>query len=591
MTACPGSGKTFVLRERAVRKLKEDRHSVGVAVTFTREAARELESRVMLAYPEAGGRLVCGTFHSLCMRQLRETGIEVNLVSDAQAADLLARAWNEVRVEWDEQELDAIAADAPFFAGKRFSFEAVQVFVSMMKSMLHPPVRSPDECPFSAVFLRYQELLKRRSAMDFNDMLVMATRKMATGEVAPLVGHGGFLLVDEAQDGDAVQMGWVRAHMQQGAEVVAVGDDDQNLYCWRFAGGYGAMEGFLKWAKAEHISLDVTYRCAREILSPAAKLIAHNVERIDKQLRTANHSLGTVEVVACTNLQSQIERMADFISAHGQPDQWAVICRTNRIADDVDRYVRGLREAGGGFPLSKQGGKAFWDLPGPALYLAMCSSLWFDNLIGFDAALRRIGVSERRLSQLHMRFPPRRRGSLQAWLAKGMEDESDKERLFRTMSSQWRQAMARRALPLATQGMLSFMLSHMDLSEAGRREPGPPSKLMVASLEGAQRSIASLARAQGTLGQRLNALTMDVAERPAEPTGAVRLLTFHSSKGLEFDNVWMLACDATVIPSRNSHNIEEERRLFYVGMTRARYRLMISHTATKASQFIEEAGL
>lgn len=594
ITACPGSGKTFVLRSRAVRKLKEDPKARGIAVTFTREAANELESRVMLAYPDGAGRLVCGTFHSLCRRQLKNAGITVNLVNEAQGGDLLHRAWREISKTFVAESGPVLAGNATAQEGMEIKYDVARNFVDKMKSKVHPPLNDPTRCPYTQIYLRYQELLRQSSSMDFSDMLVMVTQKMATGEVQPLIGRGGFMLVDEAQDSDSVQLGWVRAHMEQGIEIAVVGDDDQSIYGWRFAEGYLSLTSYLQWSRAKHINLDTTYRCAREVLAPAGRLIKHNKSRIDKDLRTENLNRGEVRVVAAPSLEEQIILMADFIVRHDEPRDWGIIVRTNRIATEVEKHVRGLEEAGFGFPLTRGGGKSFWDLQGPALYLGLCRSLWFDDMVGIDPILQSAGVSERRISQLHHQFPTRKPGSLTAYLLNNDGTVSPAEERFRTLAAQWRALLRAGQVSMATMGMTHFMCKHLNLVPPGTAHGKEMTGAMRTAIGAAGRAIAAIERSKTPIGQRLRNMGQDLGKQEEEEDqteNAARLMTFHSSKGLEFRNVWLLGCDEDVIPSKNSENMDEERRLFYVGMTRAKQRLVISHTVTKRSQFIEEAGL
>lgn len=596
ITACPGSGKTFTLRERAVRKLKEHPRAQGIAVTFTRDAASELESRVMMAYPEGAGRLVCGTFHSLCKRQLKQAGINVNLINDVQQSDLLNRAWKDVKANFTRVARPTLQGNDGGSDDVDVSYDSARIFVEDMKSRVHPVLGDPAHCMLTQIYLRYQELLRQRESMDFSDMLVMVTQKMATGEVLPLISGGGFLLVDEAQDCDSVQLGWVKAHMQQGLEVAVVGDDDQAIYGFRFARAYEGLESYRDWARARHISLDTTYRCAHEILLPAGRLIEHNSERIAKELKTENLSRGEVCTFAGRNIEDQVIEMERHVRQIDEPRDWGIIVRTNRIADEVEKLIKARMEAGMGFALTRTGGKSFWDLQGPAMYLGLCRSLWFDDMVGVDPILRLAGVNEGRISRLHQELQARKKGSLTAFLLSS-DGGSEGEEKFKRLAAEWRALMRKGRMSLATAGITRYMNETLKLVPPGSKDEAAMSAATKRSVEAAGNAIASIEFSKTPVGQGLRSIGQD--NLPArsdehdrsESGNAARLLTFHSSKGLEFKNVWLLGCDEGVIPSKQSENDAEERRLFYVGMTRAKQRLFISYTAGKMSSFIAEAGL
>ena len=562
VTAGPGSGKTAVMRERAIRKLRRSRLARGIAVTFTRDAAKELEERIIKAYPDSAGRMVFGTFHSLCKRQLEDAGIAVNIVSEMQRIDLIKRA------------LFDIEGHAP-----RLSLEKAIRLVDLKKSTVHPDLQDPTICIESGIFLRYQELLRQIGRMDFADMLVMATQKMATGQVKPLPGE--FLLVDESQDTDPVQMGWIYAHLDKGVEVCIVGDDDQSIYSFREAQGYRSMEAFRARARATHINLDTSYRCAREILSPAGVLIEHNTERIPKQLRTQNPNRGRVIRVTGATRADEIDQLVEMVQKTGIPSDWGILARTNKILADIEQGVATR------IPVTRKGNKSFWDLKCPALLLGLARSLWFDDMVGIDTILRLADVPEKRLSEIHRQVQSHTKGALSTYLRSGAPGSaSEAETLFRQRAKEWRELMRSGSAMLATNGMVHYMTQHLKLIEPGVRNRD---EALQRNRELLQAAGAAIGNARGSLGHRLNNLTREQDTKADEAeSNAARLLTFHGSKGLEFRNVWMFGCEEGVIPAKGG-DVAEERRLFYVGMTRAKQLLVMSHTAAP-SPFITECG-
>lgn len=193
--ACPGSGKTRVLSERAARLLANHPKGRLCAVTFTRDAAEELRSRILASCgQDHARRLAVGTFHSLALAQLKRVSRKKppRLLSEGERLAVLRRCWEQHAPE--------------------LSFDEVVRAVDAAKARLTPPLFS--EPSLEALFHAYQDLMESEGAMDFSDLLLASVRKMACGEMAPLPIR--WLLVDEAQDMDQVQMEWILLHGRAG---------------------------------------------------------------------------------------------------------------------------------------------------------------------------------------------------------------------------------------------------------------------------------------------------------------------------------------------------------------------------------------
>ncbi len=198
--AGPGSGKTRIQAEKC-RHLLRTQNGPIVAVTFTRDAAHELRSRILKGLGATPKNLNVGTFHALAIEQLKRAGKMGRLLSTSEQKAVLRRAWMSLPCE--------IQGDN--------AVEAIEHY----KSSLDPVIR--DE-PGGWLFRRYQELLQEHGSMDFADLLLNAVRGMKDGSVAPLPAR--FCLIDEAQDLDETQLEWVWHHGKAGAEITIVGDDD-----------------------------------------------------------------------------------------------------------------------------------------------------------------------------------------------------------------------------------------------------------------------------------------------------------------------------------------------------------------------------
>lgn len=590
--APPGSGKTRVLQERAGFLLKRDsqgRRIVGV--TFTQDAAKELEARIRRQCGDVGDRLLCGTFHGLAKRQLEESGIRVKLASDAQQLAYLEQAHRLVVTD-EKQTL------APFD-------EAVRYVESMKCSVvpIEPNARSGEKITLlHEVYETYEELLASMGLMDFSDLLALAVRGMRSGiqvhgekrrQVAPL--HGFHLLVDEMQDTDPIQMEWIRCHIEAGMGLTGVGDDDQSLYSWRRAGSYGGMLKLKEIARAEKITLNVTYRCAQDIMARAKTLIEHNTVREPKDTRSNNLSRGVIELRPHKNRDEEIEGMAEVIKLSGDRGNWVVLARNNWMLDVIETGLKAH-----GLDAVRRGAKGFWEGELQQTYLGLCRAVAGGDMVGIDGALRICAVSQSALDGLHQRVHSRRPGAVERFLAA--------ERLpgvigeLQGLMRNWRAKASEGQVDLVAYDVATFLTRNGKLVKAARlgQESIKDYDLKLSVATKIVKTCGELvAKRRGTLSMRLMGID-ETKERTqldafGEPIETVTLMTLHASKGLEFKNVWIAAAEPGLIPSKRATDIEEERRLFYVGMTRAIERLVISRSIKDSklqfSPFVTEADL
>ena len=269
VVACPGSGKTRVIVVKIGHILSRSPKSRVCAVTFTRDAANELKKRLIddIGSEVVNKRTRVGTFHSLAIRQLRACGQIGKVASPAEQQIFVQRA------------LASCEADITYE-------EAVQTIETVKSS--RGPVPEED----SPLYQAYAALLKRAQVEDLYDVLKKSLTLMQQGVVPPYPVE--YMLVDEFQDTDEIQLAWVLEHVKAGTRVTVVGDDDQSVYSFRRALGYQGMDRFRTATGATLIALGTNYRCRSEILSAAETLICHNQERIAKTLRAARGEGGKV---------------------------------------------------------------------------------------------------------------------------------------------------------------------------------------------------------------------------------------------------------------------------------------------------------
>ena len=574
ITACPGSGKTTVLVHRAAHLLKLYPGTTLVGVTFTSDAANELRKRIAQELPDAAGRVICGTFHSLCKAQIEKHGHRILLVDESEQDDLIRRAIEECS-----------PPDHPIH------FDAAKGFIANVKCQVDPILPSATMEPLVEVYETYQRLLVQMGARDFSDLLVDATRGMSSGMIEPL--QCNFMLADEFQDTDEVQLAWLMSHVRQGVQTTVVGDDDQSIYGWRASLGLDAMMRFKQMANATHIALNVTYRCAREIVTPAARLITmNNGARVEKALDTVFRGKGQVAVKAFKDLEAEAQAVSMEIQRSGRPQEWAVLARGNAQLDAIDTIF-----GAEGVPFTRSGGRSIWEKRGPATFLSVCRSMAYGDLVGVDKLLRLMGVGEQRLGDMHKAYASRRPGALYRFL----QDQSrvggkDQVERLRLMLSQWMNMIRHREDATMLGGVAKFIENHARLYPKGRSLTEA-----LRDTEQLKQCAATLGKLKGSLESRI--LTIQSSDDKKKPEAeseeeqyarGVSLMTMHASKGLEWPNVWIVGCRSGVVPSSKAISISEERRLFYVAMTRAKTNLVVSYALDERiapSPFLYESGL
>lgn len=556
ISACPGSGKTTTLAHRAARLLRDHPGHRIAAVTFTNEAATELRTRILREVPNASRRVLAGTFHRLAKDQLIAAGRTVRLASASHQGDLLRRAFATT----DTEDLD---------------YDSVVAYIERVKSCAQAPHPTPTEVPLHEIYVTYQRFLRQQGVMDFADLLLEAVAGMESGRVPPL--RVGFMLVDEFQDTDSVQLSWVLAHAANGTQITVVGDDDQSIYGWRNALGYQGMQAFLSGTRGAHVRLDVTYRCGTQILASAAGVIARNSERVEKNLRSVSSVRGDIELVRAASREGEAGAIASAIAADladVSDRSWAVLARTNALLDPIEVAL-----SGAGVPYRRVGGKSFWEHAGPSLFVDVLESLCARTMTGIDRVLAACGVGEGAIASLHAKNLSDAPGALDRFLrvkGRGSADEKKVVGTLREAVGQWLELMNGPGVGLALYGLADWMGCHVRDASRYRH--------LIACAK-------ALARLQGGMAQRI-ALVRSPQQHAHADAGVATLMTLHACKGREFDAVWIAGCEEGVLPHASSPE-EEERRLFYVGMTRARSTLRMSYACEDAvgSVFLREAGL
>lgn len=542
--AGPGSGKTRVLSARGCHLLR----SAGpndqlAAVSFTRDSAAELAGRI-----GDDSRLISGTFHALAKRQMLDADGALPGVSRGRKKRHLKLLDDAGRAHYVRRAIAAVGVDMT-------QAEALMAIDTFKSTMIPPPTVGVE----AEVFQVYQEALTRHGLLDFADLMINAVRAMQDGTVQPLPVR--WLLIDEAQDMDDVQYAWIKAHVDRNVMTTLVADDDQSIYGWRHALGFGGLSRFERDSGAARLTLNGNYRSGRQIVTSALQVIGHNTERFSKTIQPRRESNGAIEFRSFTTAQDEADTVASIVK--DDPSGWGLLARTNRRLDMVELSCAALC-----VPCYRLGGSSFWDQAAPSALLSFLDDLCHGELHG--AGVSRIaqfiaGVTPQELDHLHedgvaMKANPKT-------TSKGVLE------LVR-FAPEWS--------GMASTGRTDLMLYALGrwLHAALDSRPGFQTGAALRYIE----------RMTGSITGRINLIRQQARQARTRDVGHQAVLaSIHASKGLEWPRVWMLGCEDGVIPHIDSP-IAEERRLFYVGMTRAKDSLMLSHTlsGTVASRFFSE---
>lgn len=615
IVAGAGSGKTRVLTQRIAYLLAERKVHPGeiLAITFTNKAAGELKERVQ---HQVGGRarlMWVSTFHSACLRILRAEHEHAGLKSSFSIYDAD-----------DSRRLMQLVARELDLDPKRYPPRALAAQVSNLKNELVDPddfePHGPAQRVLAEAYPLYQQRLQQAHALDFDDLIMRTVHLLrAKPEVAEKYRRRfKHVLVDEYQDTNHAQYVLVKELVGQTGELCVVGDADQSIYAFRGATIRNILEFERDYPQAKTILLEQNYRSTQTILNAANAVIDRNPDRKPKRL-WSDQGAGEMIVgyVADTEhaeadfVAREIDRLGD--AGRARAGEVAVFYRTNaqsRVFEDV--FIRL------GLPYKVVGGVRFYERKEVKDALAYLRAISNED---DTVSMRRIfntpkrGLGDRSESIVEA-FAAREKISFGAALRRAGEAPGLAARAVHTiadfvaMLDEAREAAAAVApeevleLILTRSGLLAELEESLDPQDEGRVEN--LQELVSVAREYAER-VGAAGEEEPTLAGFLEqvALVADADEVPdddPEHQGVVTLMTLHTAKGLEFPVVFLTGLEDGVFPHLRSlgdvKELEEERRLAYVGITRARLRLYLSRSVTRSawgqpqynppSRFLEE---
>ncbi|MGQ9510439.1 MAG: ATP-dependent helicase [Thermaceae bacterium] len=591
VVAGAGSGKTRTVVHRVAYLLKHRGvyPTEVLAVTFTNKAAGELKERLYALVGPAAKEVWAATFHSAALRILRAyggyLGLEPGFVvyDEEDQMALLRNVLKEMGIEARPGPIKA------FLDRAKNSGQSLEAFLQKAPDYV---AGLPKE-RLLPLLHRYQEALRAQGALDFGDILLLALElfERYPDILERVRQRARFIHVDEYQDTNPVQYRFIRLLAGEEAHLMAVGDPDQSIYSFRAADIRNILDFTRDFPGAKVYRLEENYRSTEAILSLANAVIQKNQARLEKTLQPTKKGGEPVRLYRAASARLEAEFVAKEIARLGPPyDQYAVLYRTNAQSRLLEEALR-MR----GIPLKVVGGVGFFERAEVKDLLAY-ARLALNPKDGM--ALRRA-----------LTTPPRGLGAttlakLGGPLPEGVGSSLE---LLRHLGLRGQKAQAAEAFldlmeELSALAQADAFFRHL-LARTDYRSY--LQKAYPEDHEERWENVEELLRAakeHASLQEFLDRVALTASADQDEGKGQVRLMTLHNAKGLEFPVVFLVGLEENLLPHRNSlarpGDLEEERRLFYVGLTRAKERLYLSYALerevfgrreyTRMSRFLED---
>ncbi|EPW0993466.1 DNA helicase II [Vibrio cholerae] len=603
-----GSGKTRVLVHRIawLMSVEEASPFSVMAVTFTNKAAAEMRGRIEELMHGTASGMWCGTFHGICHRILRAHYLDAKLLEDFQIID-----------SDDQQRLLKRLIKAHNLDDKQWPARQVAWWINNQKDEGLRPAHINAFDPVTQTYLKlytaYQEACDRAGLVDFAEILLRALELLRGNQHIREHYQARFkhILVDEFQDTNAIQYAWLRMMAGAQSNVMIVGDDDQSIYGWRGARIENIEKFTLEFPSVNTIRLEQNYRSTKTILEASNTLIANNSERMGKQLWTDGLVGEPISVYSAYNELDEarfvVSKIKGWQEQGGTLTDCAILYRNNAQSRVLEEA---LLQASLAYRI--YGGMRFFErqeIKDALSYLRLI------NNRNDDTAFERVintpprGLGDKTLETI--RFAARDRGCTLWDASIGLlNDQVLTGRAAGALSRfvELINALEEEGIDMPLHVLTDHAVKTSGLLEMYQQEKGEKSKARIENLEElvtATRQFEKPEEAQEmtTLTAFLTHAALEAGEGQAdEHDDAVQLMTLHSAKGLEFPQVFMVGVEEGMFPSQMSAEeagrLEEERRLCYVGMTRAMQKLYITYAEMrrlygqdkyhKPSRFIRE---
>jgi superfamily I DNA/RNA helicase len=557
--ALPGSGKTHTSVSVADAILKlSDSYSVGM-VTFTKASAMEMTQRVK---DRIGGdifisqdKVKCSTFHSFVLEQWRNYKPGFVLIIGTKQSNIINRALNNSKFEG--------------------SYEDACQVLDFYGQQLYPQPVAKDASNTWDLYQTYFQIIMSTSGLDFSMIFRNVILAMRENKIPVLAFT--HLLCDEFQDTDNIQYAWLQEHASRGVKITAVGDDDQSIYGFRHSQGYAVMKKFQDEFKAVGHVLSTCFRCRPEILDAAQKVVEFNEDRVHKDMASHADLGGEVHIYGFESKNSEAEKVIELLYEH-EGEEFAILARNNSQLDLVEGILKAKD-----IEYNRKIKSGFWELPQVDSFLKILYSIaapydvrYINEVLGF--------LEEDEEEIVILTKESRENQGFFAISDNVLEN-------CRATTKQLHQFFIMIGYDTEDQEMIRKRIDTLINLIADAKGKKDGNGLAAAKAVGN----ILVKHYEGSLHERIDDIVYRLrpkfekeSNEKEENSPKITLSTLHGSKGLEWRNVIVLGVSEGTFPSSKSTSLDEERRLLYVGMTRAEQRLYMLYNGIP-SEFLVEA--
>ena len=587
-----GSGKTKVLVHRIawlIEALSNSTHSI-LAVTFTNKAASEMTGRIESILNQPIPEMWCGTFHSISNKLLRRHYAEAGLEKDFSILDsddqlrVIKRILKELELDDDQWQP-----------------EKVRWQINNWKDDALRPKDIDDKGDFNLemlkrIYAHYEAYMKRENLLDFAELILRSYELIRDNADIRKLYQNKFrnVLIDEFQDTNAIQFKWIKNLVGEKSTLTAVGDDDQSIYGWRGA----KIENINKFAKekeTEIVRLEQNYRSTGNILNAANAVIGKNSNRLGKKLWTEGNDGDKIDIYEAYNEQEEANFVAENIhkifDGGDQYKDTAVLYRSNAQSRTIEEFL--LRQD---IPYVIYGGVRFYErmeIKNVVSYLRLIVNRNDNTAFERAISVPPRGIGEKTIGNIRASSQEQEISLFQA--SKNMlKDGSLKGKASASMEqfTNFIETSAEQINEFSSEEFVEMVISKSGLIDHHMKEAGEKGRIRVENINELISAVKSFESANkdedmsdydSFIAAFLSSVSLDMGETQASKSDdAVQLMTIHSAKGLEFKYVFLVGMEESLFPhSRSMDNLnelEEERRLCYVGITRARFKLFLTYT-------------
>jgi ATP-dependent DNA helicase Rep len=579
-----GSGKTRVITHKIAYLIQQcgiqAKHIT--AITFTNKAAREMQERAtkLIVGLNTRGLTIC-TFHALGLKILREEAKSLGYKSTFSVLDSYdsGKIISDILQTTDKALIRNLQSQISLW--KNSFINPDQAFASAADEVAQLPAK---------FYQQYQDTLLAYQAIDFDDLIKLPV-ELFSRDLAVL--HKWqlkirYLLVDEYQDTNVCQYQLIRLLAGSLGQFTAVGDDDQSIYAWRGANSENLSLLNQDYSQLKIIKLEQNYRSTSTILNAANALIKNNPKMFEKKLWSEYGMGAAIRIISCPNEEAEADAVARKIVLHqlnksSKFSEYAILYRSNFQARILEQALRNYK-----IPYTIAGGQSFFDkaeIKDIMSYLRLLINDTDDTAFIRALTTPKRGVGEATLNKLGLYAAKREISLYAALFEEGFAAECPPAQLNNLLEfGQFIQTLQQRMLDTSAGVVLNqlitaigyegYLYDNEEVKAAEKRFANVMSFIDWLAAKG-ERDNKSLPELIQTV-----ALISMLEGQEEEEVEAVRLTTLHASKGLEYPYVFLVSCEEGILPHQESisgNSIEEERRLMYVGVTRAQYELTISY--------------